>query len=615
LSSAAELCVRLVRLGSASVVIGFPLDLATWFDGLTERPGDAAVPEITLRHAGRRFTVATRLDGEQGGFDLGEALALLWERVSYTLVDATRDGLALHAAAARRGGDVVAILGESGAGKTHLANWYATQGFDLGTDEITVFSAASPATGQLTTSTLARPLILKQSAAFGNMAGNAGFFGGGVVPPSGLRGWSGLAIDRALVLVVKYAAGSSLELRPLTPGETGLAILGHCLNVRNLEGGGLPLAAALGRGVQAVALTYGSSAQLDGTLDVLTRQLFASALSRRDLAALCRAFTSASDGGTAASGTVATVPAKRPVPAPTLQRFSRRLTVGLATYDDYDGAYFTVQALRLGNPAVADDLEFVIIDNNPGGPCSEALSHLANSFDGCRYLPRGDWNGTAIRNAVFEEASSPFVLCLDSHVLVEPGSIVKLVDYFEASPKTRDLLQGPMLLDNLRDIYTHMDQQWRGGMLGTWASDERGKDPAGDPFDIPLHGLGLFAARKAAWVGFSSAFRGFGGEEGYIHEKTRQAGGRTLCLPFLRWVHRFQRPMGIPYRNIWEDRMRNYVIGFAEVGWDRAPMEQHFGELLGGDNARRIFAAIDAELGAAARERPQPAELALAVGG
>ncbi len=43
--------------------------------------------------------------------------------------------------------------------------------------------------------------------------------------------------------------------------------------------------------------------------------------------------------------------------------------------------------------------------------------------------------------------------------------------------------------------------------------------------------------------------------------------------------------------------MRNYVIGFQEVGWDRREMESHFAELLGEQTAERIFADIDAELG------------------
>jgi hypothetical protein len=71
-----------------------------------------------------------------------------------------------------------------------------------------------------------------------------------------------------------------------------------------------------------------------------------------------------------------------------------------------------------------------------------------------------------------------------------------------------------------------------------------------------MQGLGVFSCRKAAWLGFNPAFRGFGGEEGYIHEKFRQAGARTLCLPFLRWGHRFGRPAGVPYPVLLNDKVK-----------------------------------------------------------
>ena len=42
------------------------------------------------------------------------------------------------------------------------------------------------------------------------------------------------------------------------------------------------------------------------------------------------------------------------------------LTIGMAVYDDYDGVYFTVQALRLYHEICRSDrVEFIIIDNNP----------------------------------------------------------------------------------------------------------------------------------------------------------------------------------------------------------------------------------------------------------
>ena len=105
-----------------------------------------------------------------------------------------------------------------------------------------------------------------------------------------------------------------------------------------------------------------------------------------------------------------------------------------------------------------------------------------------------------------------------------------------------------------------------------------------------MQGLGLFACRKAAWPAFNDRFRGFGGEEGYIHGKFRAAGGKTLCLPYLRWLHRFGRPGGVPYPIRWEDRILNYFAGFNELGWDTEPVKAHFAEKLDPETVARCEA-------------------------
>src|SRR5580704_2452877 len=133
-------------------------------------------------------------------------------------------------------------------------------------------------------------------------------------------------------------------------------------------------------------------------------------------------------------------------------------------------------------------------------------------------------------------------------------------------------------------------------MYGCWAMDDRGKDIDSDPFEIGMQGLGVFACRRQEWPGFNPRLAGFGGEEGYLHEKIRRAGGRTLCLPFLRWMHRFERPMGISYRPDWADRIRNYLLTHAELDLDPSAVIQHFEEMLGRDAAREIVQAVQAEL-------------------
>ncbi|MGI9524882.1 MAG: hypothetical protein ACR2PG_24900, partial [Hyphomicrobiaceae bacterium] len=179
---------------------------------------------------------------------------------------------------------------------------------------------------------------------------------------------------------------------------------------------------------------------------------------------------------------------------------------------------------------------------------------------------------------------------------IVPGALKKLLTYIDRNPGSCDLLQGPIVWNELDKVSTHWSPEWADGMYGKWDLDQRGNDLDGLPFDIPLMGCGLFACRRDIWPGFNSAFRGFGGEEGYIHEKFRQRGGRTLCLPFLRWLHRFERPMGVPYTIEWADRIRNYMIGHHELGLPMEEMKAHFEEFLGEEFVTSVIRRVEEEL-------------------
>ena len=130
-------------------------------------------------------------------------------------------------------------------------------------------------------------------------------------------------------------------------------------------------------------------------------------------------------------------------------------------------------------------------------------------------------------------------------------------------------------------ISTHFDlSKWGSHMWGSWALDPRGLDPSNKPFEIDAMGMGLFSCRKDSWLGFNPKFRGFGGEEGYIHKKYKMNGKKTLCLPFMRWLHRFERPDGVPYHNDLKDRFRNYMIGFQETKQDTNIVVEQFKDVI-----------------------------------
>ncbi len=263
------------------------------------------------------------------------------------------------------------------------------------------------------------------------------------------------------------------------------------------------------------------------------------------------------------------------------------LTIGMATYNDFEGVYFTVQALRLYQDL--SDTELLIVDNYGCAQTREFAENWAHA----RYILATEAVGTAApRDRVFREARGEAVLCCDSHILFVPDAIARLKAYYRGHPGSGDLIQGPMVYDDLRNISTHMTPEWREHFWGTWATDPRGEDPQGEPFEIPMQGLGAFSCRKDAWLGFNPRFRGFGGEEGYIHEKFRRAGHRCLCLPALRWMHRFGRPRGVPYPLTIDDKLRNYLIGHGELGLDPVPVLLHFAGSLAEETI--VALALDA---------------------
>ena len=274
-----------------------------------------------------------------------------------------------------------------------------------------------------------------------------------------------------------------------------------------------------------------------------------------------------------------------------------KLTIGMATYDDYNGVFFSVQALRMYHPEIINEVEILIIDNNPSSSHGKTSSDFSRSAPNIKYIPYEKDVGPAnAKNQVFVNATAPYVLCMDGHILFESGSLKKLIDFYEQNPETNDIHQGPLVYDDLSNISTHFDPVWRGQMYGIWATDNRGRDKNASPFEIGMTGCGVFSCRREAWLGFNDLFKGFGGEEGYIQEKFKQKGRKCWCLPFLRWVHRFGRPDGVKYPLTLENKVRNYFLGHLELGLDTEPIIEHFKEWKKEDDLRKMCELAHEEL-------------------
>lgn len=320
-----------------------------------------------------------------------------------------------------------------------------------------------------------------------------------------------------------------------------------------------------------------------------------------------------------------------------MSKHKYKLTIAMAEYMDHSGTFFTIQSLRMHHDI--EDCEIIVLDNAPHSPDGEAtkgfVANANTKWSPVRYIPFADSTGTTqTRQKLFELAEGEAVLVLDCHVLLQANAIHELKKFYATADEQmrKNLFTGPLLMDTLGYHQTHFECVWRDQMWGTWATawrspegilyvgrshDEKidpyqqklemkvlntdgpwmksdinwighqdtlvsrgfklaGKGEDTEPFEIPGQGLGLFSSLRDEWLGFNPDFRSFGGEECYIHEKYRQAGRKTMCLPFLKWNHRFGRPGGPKYPITVEGKMRNYILGFKELGLDLEEVRHHF---------------------------------------
>ena len=506
------------------------------------------------------------------------------------LVDETSDAVALHAGAVLWNEQGILVPGATMAGKTSLIAWLLDRGCRYVTDELVLVANRDSTVGGLS-----RAMIFKSGnplAELPSFAAVQSLDAGPlkiVRPPSDRVAAAG-SFPCGLVIFPHYAAGAKASITSLSAAEAGFRLMACNVNARNFADGGLPPVTTLARRAPAFLLRYGGFEQLEGTLDMLAELVLDRGGDVKRLHRFLSAF-----GGTTAAKVLPPKRHERQKPSPPANQ-PTKLTVGMATYDDYDGVYFTLQALRMYHAEAMDRAEIVLIDNHPDGPAAKHLKQFESKIANFRYIPVSDRQGTIVKEVIFREAAGEYVLCMDCHVLIKAGGVRALIDYFEAHPLSRDLIQGPLLNDNLSIVSTHQNAKWFKGMFGAWHTTAALTELPKEPLEIELQGMALFACRRDAWVGFNPAFRGWGIEEWYIHEKFRRSGGKIVCLPELQWIHRFDRPFGVPYRHNWEDRIRNYTIALRELGEPADDMEAHFRELLGKDNADVLIEGVRAEL-------------------
>jgi len=214
-----------------------------------------------------------------------------------------------------------------------------------------------------------------------------------------------------------------------------------------------------------------------------------------------------------------------------------RLCIGIVTADDFDGAWLTLQALRLYHPESVGALVFTILDLNPDGPIASDLRHLSDSVPFVRYTPLRDAHDTAVRDALFHEAETEIVCVLSTPTLLPPGALAALLAWFDTHPAACDpeSLDGPDRRALLRWTPSPASPGVSGnaGMCGRWEPEPQRASPVAEGA-----GAGVFACRREDWSGFSVRLHrlcGTGDEAAVLCPKiqvARQAQVTAAANPF-----------------------------------------------------------------------------------
>lgn len=209
----------------------------------------------------KEFTVM--VDGNEVFSNVGyeQALWLVMNEVITRLNAKCTRGLIFHAAALANANNAVTLCGQSGSGKSSLAAWLTSDGFQYLTDEVIEVSLdGSQVNG------LARSIALKPDSGFiwqrrlpdTKSQGILLFEDGSAwVAPQLFHPDAVISTARPRVIVFpSYLPDAPLQTKKMTEAETLFRLMKTLVNARNLPGHGMEATTRLAQQVKAYSLRY-----------------------------------------------------------------------------------------------------------------------------------------------------------------------------------------------------------------------------------------------------------------------------------------------------------------------------------------------------------------------
>ena len=275
---------RIVSFGHAAVAIEFSdarvQALVDFLFGLTDSDGSISPCATFLISVDEHSNWIAHTDGEPPSPVMSQAdfAEFLLGKVTYCLLNKSRDGITLHAGVLAWKGRGILVPGNIGAGKTTFTAWLASQGLDFLTDEMVWIP-----TGTNMLHAFPRPLNVKkpalpivqtfldweksQTQIMSNSQVN-------LILPTALNPKNSLSIPSlSTILFPHYQSNAIPQVERLSSAQAALGLAQSLLNVENLHDRGFSSIAHLARNAPAYELRYSHFSQIGAQIKTVIGSL------------------------------------------------------------------------------------------------------------------------------------------------------------------------------------------------------------------------------------------------------------------------------------------------------------------------------------------------------
>lgn len=302
------------------------------------------------------------------------------------------------------------------------------------------------------------------------------------------------------------------------------------------------------------------------------------------------------------------------------------LSIAFPHFRDWEGLWASLQSVlyEAQEAGLLDRIEIVVVDQSHDTTHGEKVrGYLAGWVPVSSYVKQDNLGTAAAKMSCFQHARGEWVLLLDCHAALKPGSL-KAIFQFAATHRADDNLYAgvmdlgagyhwqreqfaevvrrvwrkkfkpedfrhlatehvqnaitrmlPFATSEEQDVaavlgtdwgfHSHVDSVWRGDSHGRWATDHRAARADAPLFEVDNAAGWFLFCNRAAWLHaypYHPLMRGFGGEEGVMVKAFQARGAKCFVAPFARGTHRFGRAEPPQFPNDLKQRIFNYALAY-----------------------------------------------------